>query len=168
MKELILRPLGETERLLKLQVNNLLLTQTLDAASVRKEAPILPTHVSCSLLVTEHVRVRCHNRRPRLFRDTGGLRSSFALVYQLLHCVCDAFVTQKSGTNKRKVKNIAITGLKSIQMRQTQVLPFLESLLPHPVVFRLSIFVKVWSESLWILLISRCKAQLKNSLVEPH
>lgn len=48
------------------------------------------------------------------------------------------------------------------------MLPFLESLLPHSVIFRLSIFVKVGSEFLWILLISRSQAQLKNALVETH
>lgn len=100
MEELVLRPLGETERVLKLQANNLLLT--LDAAFGRKEAPVRPTHVSCSFLVTEHVRVRCHHRRPRLFRDTGGLGGSFALVHQLLHRVGDAFVTQKSGKKTRE------------------------------------------------------------------
>lgn len=105
VEELVLRPLGQTERLLKLQVDNNLLMQTTDAAFTRKEAAIVPTHVSCSFLVTEHVGVRCHDRRPGLFRDTGGLRGSFALVHQLLHCVCDAFVTQQSGTNEGKVKN---------------------------------------------------------------
>lgn len=48
------------------------------------------------------------------------------------------------------------------------MLPFLEGLLPHSVVLRLSVLVKVRSESLRILLISCCQAQLKNSLVEPH
>lgn len=48
------------------------------------------------------------------------------------------------------------------------MVPFLEGLLARSVVLRLSVFVKVRSESLWILLIGCCKAQLKNSLVEPH
>lgn len=37
MEELVLRPLGETEHLLKLQVNSLLLTETLDAAFIKKK-----------------------------------------------------------------------------------------------------------------------------------
>lgn len=38
VEELVLRPLGQTERLLKLQVKNNLLKQTTDAAFTRKEA----------------------------------------------------------------------------------------------------------------------------------
>lgn len=86
----------------------------------REEALVLPTHVSRSLLVTQHVGVRCHDRRPGLFGDTGGLRGGFALVHQLLHCVCDAFVTQQSGTNKGKVKNTANIKLKRMKRRQSQ------------------------------------------------
>lgn len=47
-------------------------------------------------------------------------------------------------------------------------LPFLEGLLSHSVVLRLSVFVEVGPQSLWILLICRCKAQLKDSLEETN
>lgn len=48
------------------------------------------------------------------------------------------------------------------------MLPFLESLLSHSVILRLSVFVEVRPQSLWILLISSCEAQLKDSLIETH
>lgn len=73
----------------------------------REEALIPPTHVSGSLLVAEHVGVRCHDRRPWLLGDAGGLRGGFALVHQLLHRVCDAFVAQQSGANEGEVKSTA-------------------------------------------------------------
>lgn len=47
-------------------------------------------------------------------------------------------------------------------------LPLLESLLSHSVILWLSIFVEVWPQSLWILLICSCKAQLQDSLIETH
>lgn len=62
--------------------------------------------MSCSFFVTEHVRVGGHDRRPGLLRDAGGLRGSFALVHQLLHGVCDALVTRKSGAERGVVKNV--------------------------------------------------------------
>lgn len=52
-----------------------------------------PTHMSCRFFIAEHVGVRGHDRRSGLFRDTGGLWGSFALVHQLLHGVCDALIT---------------------------------------------------------------------------
>lgn len=84
----------------------------------REPALVLPTHVSGSFLVAEHVGVRSHDRRPWLFGDAGGLRGGFALVHQLLHCVCDAFVTQQSGTHQGRVKNAASIELKSMEMGQ--------------------------------------------------
>lgn len=59
----------------------------------RASAVPVRTHVSCGLFITEHVGVGGHDGRPRLLRDAGGLRGSFALVHQLLHGVCDALVT---------------------------------------------------------------------------
>lgn len=46
--------------------------------------------------------------------------------------------------------------------------PFLEGLLSHSVLLRLSVLVEVWPQSLWILLVRRCEAQLKDTLVETH
>lgn len=46
--------------------------------------------------------------------------------------------------------------------------PFLEGLLPHSVLLRLSVLVKVGPESLWILLVCCCEAQLEDSLVKTH
>lgn len=63
-----------------------------------------PTHMSCRFFIAEHVWVRGHHGRSRLFRDTGGLWGSFALVHQLLHGVCDALITRKSGGLKGKKK----------------------------------------------------------------
>lgn len=64
------------------------------------------TYVGCSFFVTEHVRVRGHDRRPRLLWNTRGLRSSFALVHQLLHGVCDALITWKSEVQRGGVENV--------------------------------------------------------------
>lgn len=50
----------------------------------------------CGFFIAEHVGVRGHDRRSRLLRDAGRLRSSLALVHQLLHRVCDALITRKS------------------------------------------------------------------------
>lgn len=47
-------------------------------------------------------------------------------------------------------------------------LPFLEGLLSHSVLLRLSVLVEVGPKSLWILFICCCEAQLKNSLVETN
>lgn len=51
------------------------------------------THMGSSILIAEHIGVRGQNRRPWLLRHTGRLWSCFAVVYQLLHGVCDAFIT---------------------------------------------------------------------------
>lgn len=59
----------------------------------QKEMRETPTHMSCRFFIAEHVGVRGHDRRSGLFRDTGGLWGSFALVHQLLHGVCDALIT---------------------------------------------------------------------------
>ena len=48
------------------------------------------------------------------------------------------------------------------------ILPFQEGLLSHSVLLRLSVLVEVGSQSLWILLVCCCEAQLKDSLVETH
>lgn len=48
------------------------------------------------------------------------------------------------------------------------VIPLLEGLLSQSVILRLSILVVVRPQSLWILLVCRCEAQLKDSLVETH
>lgn len=57
----------------------------------------------CCFFIAEHVGVRGQDGRSRLLRDAGGLRSSLALVHQLLHCVCDALITRKSEKIRRKV-----------------------------------------------------------------
>lgn len=50
-----------------------------------------------SILIAEHVGVRGHNWRSWLLRHTGGLGSCFAVVYQLLHGVCDTFIAGQPG-----------------------------------------------------------------------
>lgn len=47
-------------------------------------------------------------------------------------------------------------------------LPFMEGLLSHAVLLRLSILVEVGPQSLWILLVCCREAQLEDSLVETH
>lgn len=67
---------------------------------------LLLTHMSRSFFITKHVRVGGHDRRPRLLGDAGRLWGGFALVHQLLHGVCDALVTRKSGAGRGGVKNV--------------------------------------------------------------
>lgn len=47
-------------------------------------------------------------------------------------------------------------------------LPSLEGLLSHSVILRLSVFVEVGPQPLWILLICCCKAQLEDALEETN
>lgn len=71
------------------------------------------THMGGGILIAEHVGVRGQNRRPWLLRHTGGLRSCFAVVYQLLHGVCDAFITRQPGRrNIQLVLNCKKQGCK--------------------------------------------------------
>lgn len=91
VKELVLRPLCQTQHLLKLGRNHRcsLEMQMADAHS----SSSLLTHMSRCFLIAEHVGVRGHDGWPRLLGDTGRLRGGFALVDQLLHGVCDALIT---------------------------------------------------------------------------
>lgn len=125
------------------------------------------THVSCGFFITEHVGVGGHDGRPGLLRDAGRLRGSFALVHQLLHGVCDALVTGKSAAEGGSEVKTGGDVPKKLQIRPPE-LPSLEGLLSHSVILRLSVFVEVGPQPLWILLICCCKAQLKDALEETN
>lgn len=47
-------------------------------------------------------------------------------------------------------------------------LPFMEGLLAHSVLLRLAVLVEVRPQSLGVLLVCGCKAQLEDALVETH
>lgn len=128
--------------------------------------------MGCSFFVTKHVGVRRHDGRPRLLGDTGGLRRGFALVHQLLHGVCDALVTGQPRAERRKGEKCgrqsAIITVNVTVHYLSPALPFLEGLLSYSVLLRLSVLIEVGPQSLWILLVCRCQAQLKDSLIETH
>lgn len=96
VEQLVLRPLGQAEDLLKLRENNIVFIHAegkLHRGNDRASAVPVFTHMSRGFFIAEHVGVGGHDGRPRLLGDAGGLRGSLALVHQLLHGVCDALVT---------------------------------------------------------------------------
>lgn len=113
MEELVLGPLGQAEDLFKLDAD----TETMSAGFTRSATCsahhflTVISHVSCGLLIAQHVGVRGHDRGSGLLWDTGGLRGGFALVHQLLHGVRDALVAGQSDRHpesKRVQKHVCV------------------------------------------------------------
>lgn len=131
------------------------------------------THMGSSILIAEHVWVRGHNWRPRLLRHTGRLRSCFAMVYQLLHGVCDAFITCQSRMGNIKLvlkwQNLTeIIHVFLVQWNKHVYTPSLKGLLPNCILLRLCILIEMQTQLLRVFLISSCKTQLHNTLIETH
>lgn len=64
-----------------------------------------------------------------------------------------------------KLQNIPII----LKISHTQAYkPFLKGLLPNSILLRLSILIEVGTQLLGVFLVSSCKAQLHDTLIEAH